>query len=231
MRRLWLYWTLTLAMTVLAALPATAQQSVNINLGGFVPQKEDSRVDDDVLLGNQDFLLFDLEDFNGFTIGAEWLFPLGEYLEGGLGAGYYSESVPSIYTDYENENGAEIEQDLKLRVAPFTATIRVLPFRRSAAVQPYIGAGVGIFSWRYSESGEFIDFADGSIFNDRFVSTGATAGPLIFGGINVPMGRFGFGGEIRYQNAEGELDEDEGFAGSKIDLGGMNYLVTFRINF
>ena len=231
MRRLWLYSTLTLAMSALAAVPADAQQSISVYFGGFVPQKEDARVDDDVLLGNQDFLSFDLGEFNGFTIGGEWLFPLGNHFEGGVGAGFYAQSVPSVYTDFINDNGTEIEQDLKLRVAPFNATIRFLPLGRGASVQPYIGAGVGIFAWRYSEAGEFVDFFDGSIFNDRFVSSGATAGPVILGGINIPLGRHGFGAEIRYQDAEGELDENEGFAGSKIDLGGFNYLVTFRIGF
>ena len=231
MRRLWLYSTLTLAMAAMAAVPARAQQAINVHFGGFVPQKEDARAEDDVLLGNQDFLAFDLDEFNGPTIGAEWLFPLGDRFDGGVGAGFYSRTVPSIYTDYVNDNGAEIEQDLKMRVVPFTATIRFLPLGRSASVQPYIGAGVGIFSWRYSEAGEFVDFGDGSIFNDRFVSSGATAGPLILGGVNIPFGRYGVGGEVRWQSAEGELDADEGFAGSKIDLGGVNYLVTFRVNF
>ena len=231
MRRLWHYSTLALVMAGMAAVPAHAQQSVNVYFGGFVPQKADARVEDDVLLGNQDFLAFELDDFNGATIGAEWLFPLGDRLDAGVGAGFYSRTAPSIYTDYVNDNGAEIEQDLKLRVAPFTATIRFLPLGRSASVQPYIGAGVGIFSWRYSEAGEFVDFNDGSIFNDRFVSSGATAGPLILGGVNIPFGRYGFGGEVRWQNAEGELNADEGFVGSRIDLGGLNYLLTFRVNF
>jgi hypothetical protein len=221
----------TLALTGSTAVPVAAQQALNISFGGFVPQKEDARVEDDVLLNNLDFLTFDLGDFNGPTLGGEWLFPLGRLFDGGVGVGIYSRTAPSYYTDFENENGTDIEQELKLRIVPISATIRFLPLGRTAAVQPYIGAGVGIFAWRYSEAGEFIDFRDGTIFNDQYVSSGATAGPIIFGGVNIPIGAFGIGGEVRYQNAEGELDFDQDFAGSRIDLGGFNYLVTFRINF
>jgi hypothetical protein len=231
MRRMWLCSAFVVTMTCFAAGRGYAQQAINVSFGGFVPQKHDSRADNDVLIGNLDFLDFDLADFNGPTLSGEWLFPLGRYFDGGVGVGIYSRSVPSMYADYEHENGADIEQELKLRVVPFTATIRFLPLPRDAGVQPYIGAGVGIFSWRYSEAGEFIDFSDATIFNDRFVSSGATAGPVIFGGVNVPLGSFGIGGEIRYQDAEGELDFDQDFAGSKVDLGGFNYLFTFRINF
>ncbi len=233
MRRLWIYSTLALAIAMGTAAPARAQQSVSVYLGGFVPQKEDSRVAGDVFIGNLAFggLVFDLGELNGFTIGGEWLFPVGEYLDGGLGVGVFSQTVPSVYAEYINDNGTEIRQDLKLRIVPFSATIRFLPLGRSAPIQPYIGAGVGIFSWRYSESGEFVDFYDYSIFNDRFVDSGAAVGPLILGGINVPMGRFGAGFEIRYQDGAGELDEDIGFYGTKVDLGGFNYLATFKIGF
>ena len=39
------------------------------------------------------------------------------------------------------------------------------------------------------------------------------------------------GFEIRYQSAEGKLPNDQGFAGPKIDLGGMNYLFTLNFKF
>ena len=38
------------------------------------------------------------------------------------------------------------------------------------------------------------------------------------------------GGEVRYQQAEGDLDELD-FLGPKIDLGGFSYLATFGVRF
>ena len=210
---------------------AYAQQALNLYLGGFVPRGEDSRSDGDVLRGNLDFLLFDIDDFSTVTFGGEWLFALSNNVEAGLGIGFHSDSVDSIYADFTHADGFEIEQELKLRVVPFSATVRFLPLGRSAAVQPYLGAGVGIFAWRYTETGEFVDPFTFEIYRDRFEGSGATAGPLVFGGIGFPIGSWSLGGEVRWQSAQGELPDDQGFAGTEIDLGGFSYLATFKVKF
>ena len=64
--------------------------------------------------------------------------------------------MPTVDSNFVNSTAAEIEQDLKLRIVPFTATVRLLPLGHDAPVQPYIGGGVGVFGWRYSESGQFV---------------------------------------------------------------------------
>ena len=60
----------------LAAAPtASAQQTVNFYLGGFVPTSADARGDiagglsNDVLVRNQEFLSFRIDSFDGFTFG------------------------------------------------------------------------------------------------------------------------------------------------------------------
>jgi hypothetical protein len=97
-------------------------------------------------------------------------------------------------------------------------------------VQPYIGAGVGVFAWRYSETGEFIDSRN-NIFVDSFKATGSATGPVVLGGVRLPIGSFGVGGEIRWQGAKADLPSDQGFAGSKISLGGFNYMFTMNFRF
>jgi hypothetical protein len=232
MRRLLSSAALVALVTVLA--PATSyaqQQSLNFYLGGFVPKGEDSRTDGDVLVKNLSFLTFNLKDFNTGAVGGEWQFPLNRLIDGSVGLGFSTRSVPSVYSAFVADDRSEIEQTLKLRIVPFTAMIRLLPLGHDTPVQPYVGAGVGIFSWRYSETGQFIDFSDGSLFRDRFVGSGATAGPVIVGGLMFQPGPWGFGGEIRYQSAQGELPNDQFFAGDKIDLGGFTYSATFKIRF
>jgi hypothetical protein len=209
---------------------ASAQQSLNFSIGGFVPKGLDGRDPDDVLRNNLDFLAFDIDDFHGATYGAEWLVNLGDKFEAGLGTGFYSRSVPTVYLDFVNSNGSEIEQDLKLRVVPFTATVRFLPLGHSSGFQPYIGGGVGVLSWRYSESGEFLA-TDGSIFRDSFVTDGSSSGPLILGGIRIPVGTWGVGFEMRHQSGEGEIPAAEDFAGTTIDLGGFTYNFTVHVRF
>ena len=215
---------------VLAAPPAMAQQSVNFSVGGFVPRGLDGRDSTDVLANNLDFLIFDLDDFKGATVNAEWLIALGSHFEGGLGVGWYSKTSPAIYQDFTHSDGSEIEQDLKLRVVPFSATMRFLPLGRRS-FQPYIGFGAGILNYRYSETGEFIDFSDRSIFNDNFVASGTAVGPLILGGVRFGVGSTDVGFEMRHQSGKGDLPADLDFSGTTIDLGGMNYLFTINVRF
>jgi opacity protein-like surface antigen len=231
MRRLTVLTTLFGLAALLAPSTSYAQQSLNLYVGGFVTKGEDARDRDDVLWNNLDFLAFNIKDFNGGTVGAEYLVGLSEFLDAGLGVGVYKRTVPSVYADLVDVSGFEIEQDLKLRMVPFTATIRFLPLGRSAGIEPYIGAGVAIVNWRYSESGEFVDFTDRSTFRDNFVGKGTATGPTVLGGVRFPVGNWAIGGEVRWQDAKGDLPSDLGFAGSTVDLGGWNYLATFNIRF
>jgi hypothetical protein len=226
---------LGIAVFLGVVMPATSyaqQQSINLSLGGFVPRGEDARTSGDVLVNNLDFLAFNIKDFSSGAFGAEWEFPLNEFVHAGLGIGLTTKSVPSVYADFIEDDRTEIEQDLKLRIVPLTATVRFLPLGDSGAVQPYLGAGIGIFAWRYSETGEFVNFAaGGEVFRDTYSDSGATAGPVIFGGLAFPVNNWTFGGEVKYQSAQGELDPDLLFAGDKIDLGGFTYSAVFRVKF
>ena len=184
-------------------------QAVGLTFGGFFVKGCDSRVDGDVLVARSRLdLAFDIHDFNGPTINGEWIFGLGDYLEAGFSAGYYKESVPSVYAQSVNANGSEIEQELKLSVVPVTATVRFLPIGH-ASVEPYVGAGIGAFHWHYSESGEFVDFDD-VIFRANYDANGTAWGPVIVGGVRFPFGdMWDVGGEVKYQWAEGDTKPAE----------------------
>jgi hypothetical protein len=231
MRRLSIVLGLVALVSVVAPATSYAQQSLNFYVGGFTPTGEDARDRDDVLRNNLNFLAFDIKDFNGGTAGAEYLVGLGQWLDAGLGVGIYKRTVPSVYSDLVNDNGSEIEQDLKLRIVPFTATIRFLPLGRNSGVQPYIGGGVAVMNYRYSETGEFVDSTDGTIFRDSFVGDGTATGPIVLGGVRFPLGAFAVGGEIRKQWGTDDLPIEQGFSGSKIDLGGWTYAATFNFRF
>lgn len=208
------------------------RQAVGVTFGYFATRAEDARVADDVLLADLESLAFNISDFNTGTIGAEWLVGLNDYIEAGLGVGYQRRTVPSVYRDFTNENNTEIVQDLKLRVIPVTATVRFLPIGRNGAVQPYVGGGVALMNWRYSETGEFVDATDLTIFRARYIAKGNTVGPVILAGLRAPVGdAFLVGGEVRYHRGEGDTDRTQtGLLADKIDLGGWsaNFGVHFR---
>jgi opacity protein-like surface antigen len=188
-------------------------------------------VDGDVLFIDQESLAFEIRDFNSATFGGEWLFGLSDFLEAGVGVGFYQKTVPTVYSHFTHADETEIEQDLKLRVVPITATVRFLPIGRGS-IEPYVGAGIGFFNWRYSEVGEFVDFSDESIFAARYRASGNATGPVVLAGIRAPVADvWTVGGEIRYQKADGNIENADDFLGDKIDLGGWTTSFTVHLRF
>ena len=247
MKRLWLQgvrysFGLAAAAAILSPVAAHAQirqvsssehrQAIGFTLGGFFPRGEDARAEGDILFTDLDTFAFELKDFTGGSIGGEWLFSLGDYLEGGVGVGFYQRTVPTIYRFFEDElTGGDIAQNLKLRIVPVTATVRFLPIGRGSA-EPYVGVGLGAFNWRYSETGDFVA-GDDTTFRGRFISKGTAVGPVVLAGIRAPFADvFDIGGEVQYQRATGDNDRaDTGIPGEKMDLGGWHALLTMHIRF
>lgn len=210
------------------------QQSLSLNLGWFSVRGEDARVTDDVLVQNLDFLAFRIPDFNGTTVSAEWLIGLGDFLDAGVGAGFYRRTVLTVYTGHTHLDGFEIEQDLRLRIVPIALTARWLPLGRRSRIEPYVGGGVAIYRWRYSETGEFVDFSEvpPAVFRDRFVAEDTDMGPVFLAGLRARVSdRHAIGGEFRYQGGKGTVGVEHGFLGDRIDLGGYTSMVTFQFRF
>ena len=248
----------TIACLVLAggavlgtATPALAQQTLNFNIGYFALRGLDGRPGGSAACGQQDpattdvlaadncFLTFRLKDFNSVMVGGEYLVPLGNFFEGGAGLGFTKRTVPTVYRDYVQADGSEVDQKLQLRTVPVTFTVRALPFGQTEPIQPYIGAGISVIKWRYSEIGNFIDFntvpptvfcaGTGAGCDPAFEAKGTSTGPVILGGIRFAGPTVSVGGEVRYQRAEGKLSDD--FAGNKLDLGGWTYMATVGYRF
>jgi outer membrane protein W len=229
-RRIFAAAIIVLASAITPAAPAFAQQAITFQLGGFLPRAEDSRPAGDVLVVNRQYLLFNVSDFNGFTTGGEWAIGLGEYFEVGVGVGYFQSTVPAVYDAWVDSDGTEIEQDLRLRIVPVTAIARILPLGNKRAFQPYVGGGLGIYTWKYSETGEFVDFLDNSIYRASYVQSGTTAGPVAVFGARGRLSRsFTLGMEVRLQWGQADLSQD--FLGDKLDLGGTSILSTFTYRF
>lgn len=223
------------AAVVLAwAWPAAAQQTLNLSLGYFTVRGEDARVERDVLNGNRNVLAFDIDDFNGAALAGEWLVPLGRYAEAGAGVGFSRRTVHSVYERFTDRDRSDIEQQLRLRIVPVAFTVRVVPLGQDATVQPYFGGGLGLFTWRYSESGEFVDFQRGNaIFREQYVASGSERGPVVLGGVRFAGDSMSSGFEIRYQGADAPLGRP--FSSlqrdPRIDLGGWTYQFTMGWRF
>ncbi len=101
-------------------------------------------------------------DFNGPTVGGEWLVPIGNFLEAGAGrqllAPHGAERLPGLRRQRRHRDRRRTSGCASCRWRSPCGCCRSA---RRSPVQPYVGAGLGVINWRYSESGEFIDFADG----------------------------------------------------------------------
>jgi hypothetical protein len=106
------------------ASPAFAQQSLNIYFGGFSPNGEDSRIKDngvsnDVLVNNLDFFAFNISDFRGGIVGADYLAGLGEFLEAGAA-----------------ENDARDQSGAQVGVSDYRRSAKRLRAQHSAGREP-----------------------------------------------------------------------------------------------
>ena len=226
----------TLLVVGICAAPAAAQQTLSLNVGTFQLRGLADRVPGDTIVANlfaeSPYALgFRMSDFDNTTFGGDWLFPLGEFFEGGIGVNYYARTVPSYYLDLTDESGNDIRQNLRLRTVPVTGSIRFIPTGRRFPFQPYVGIGVSVIPWHYSEVGDFVDTSQ-NIYTANYHDSGVAVGPVVMAGIRVPIAHaFALGTEIRYLKADAPLDPAAGFLGNRIDLGGISYLATFNIKF
>ena len=212
-----------------------AKHTVNFTFGLFTPFKDDARVEGDVLNANSTFLEmppvgsgFDIDEFRSGTFGVEWLIPIGSFVEAGAGLSYQKKTVDTIYADFFDSDGSEIDQELSLRQVPLSFTVRGGLFGDSP-VQPYGGLGFNITRWKYSEIGEFIGEND-LIFDGEFEADGWSTAPVFLVGVKFAGDAFAVGIEFRrVWNAEGDLPTE--FFGSKIDLGGSIVQGTLGVRF
>ena len=136
---------------------------------------------------------------------------VGNFLETGVGVGYYQRTVPSGLPRLRQR---QRQRDRAGSQAADRADLghHPLPAGRSrGAVEPYIGGGIGFINWRYSESGEFVDFSDDSMFRDHVQGQwhGRRAG-VCRPDCAFPVGdAFTAGFEYRWQKAEGDTKPAE----------------------
>ncbi len=227
-RQHWLAVAIVCSAMLFCPQAVRAQQTVNLSLGYFTVRGQDARATGDVLNANRNFLTFDVDDFNGGSIGGEWLIPVGRYIEAGAGVSFTRRTVRSFYTRLVNEDRSNITQDLRLRMVPAAFTFRVLPLGQDHGFQPYIGGGLNVIAWRYSESGQFVG-VDRTIFNNSYVASGTQTGPVALGGFRFAGDSATAGMEFRYQGAEADVPAP--IAGGQIDLGGWSYLFTVGMRF
>jgi hypothetical protein len=210
--------------------------SVSFRIGGFFP-----RGNSDIWEDNTYDLTYEVSDFRYFTVGMEVNWFLNRFITLGVALEYYSKSIATEYRDYIGADDMPVSQEIRLTMAPATGTFKFTPLgngspgyggERGSSIVPWVGAGIGAYTFTYEEYGEFIDFSDPDlpIFEGWFIAEDEVAlGYHFAGGIVIPIGfDWDVFGEIKYVFAEGDMGDDfHGF--DPIDLGGL--YATFGLSY
>ena len=98
--------------TLLVTVPTEAD-SFSIRLGLFSP-----RGDSQLWAENVGTFDYSVNDFDSLFAGVAFDVELNEYVDVEMGVDGYSRTVASRYRDFVRDDGSEIVQDIRLRVAP-----------------------------------------------------------------------------------------------------------------
>ena len=164
-------------------------------------------------------LIIDRGDFQTPAVAADGGFALNSRLSllGGFEAS--RAKVSSEYRHFIGSDGLPIEQSTTLEQAGMHASLKVTLIssgRRVSrlawiprTVTPFVGGGADFMHYEFTQTGEFVDFVDQSIFRRTFSSTGWAPGGHVFGGADIRVWRNVYlTAQGRYVWAHAELDPD-----------------------
>jgi hypothetical protein len=180
-------------------------------------------------------LTLDDGDFRSPLLGLTVGFMISPRVDLGVAFDYCQSSAESEFRDYVDDDFLPITQKTQLTeaVLSFSGTYRLLPRYRQVSrfasmlrrVVPYVGGGAGLSMYEFQQTGDFVDFADLSIFRTTLRSTGWAPSAHVMGGADFQLHRSWFATfEARYTWADGEPGDD--FVGfDAIDLSGLSLSV------
>ena len=208
-----------------------AQQTFNVSLGYFTVRgrgraRRRRRAQRQPQLSRPSTI----NDFNGASIGGEWLIPVGRYIEAGAGVAFTRRTVPTVYTRFVNAE--RLGNRAGSPAADGAGSVHVpCAAARSGQRLPAVSrwrsgchhlALQRIRPVRRHARPEHLQQLVRRIGHRR-------PGRSRWAGFASPAIALASGFEIRYQAAEADLPPP--FAGTKIDLGGWSYLFTVGVRF
>ena len=202
--------------------------------GGFAHASAGS----DIFDFTSEHLTVDRSDFSAFAIGADLAFAVKPRFDLVLGASYAGRTTGSEFRDFIGTDDLPIAQTTYFTRVPVTLSAKAFLLPRGESVgslawiparfAPFVGVGGGAMRYSFSQEGEFVDFADSTIFYDELFSSGWTPTAHGLAGFDFALTpRIGLATEGRYSWAKAKLEED--FSGfDRIDLSG--FLVTMGLH-
>jgi len=189
----------------------------------------------------QDELTVNRSDFNTMSLGAELALRVSPRVDIALEIGRGQSSTPSEFREFVDTDDLPIEQVTEVTRTPITvgATYYLQDRGRRvsslawvpAAWAPFVGAGVGLVSYSFVQSGDFVDFDTFDIFADYFETAGTALTAHGLAGLEYAVSpRMALTGEGRYFWAQGDMGGD--FVDfDALDLSGFQASLGFKLRF
>jgi hypothetical protein len=180
-------------------------------------------------------LTLDDSDFRAGMLGISGGFVITPRVDVVISVDLSESSATSEFRDYVDQDFRPINQRTTLKEADvsFSATYALMPRFRQASrfasvlqrVVPYVGGGAGLLNYEFQQSGDFVDFADMSVFTTTLRSSGTALNMHVVGGVDFQLYRSLFATvQARYTWADAEPGRD--FVGcDPIDLSGFRFSV------
>jgi opacity protein-like surface antigen len=160
-------------------------------------------------------------DFRDVIGGGDFIYHFDRYNAVMFSASFYSTSLTQSYRNFLDQNNNRIRHDTDFDIGSGSVAYLLFPAGTHTPVIPYLGAGVGVYSWRLREFGDFIDFGNhNAIFTSRLSDDGTAFGYFFVAGLEIPMSRHvALLIDGRYTKSHDTLSGDfEGFG--RLDLSG-----------
>jgi len=248
-------WKLTLAaLAACLALPssAAAQGGPGFLFGdpdimiGFKAGYSMPRAGSDLFFETATEFTIDRDDFRSASLGGEIAVRVSERWDVALGVAYAASRIQSEYVDYyepgpDPETELPIVQETWFRTVPVTVSGKYYFTDRGRSigrfawipnrVSPFVIGGLGVVSYRFEQTGDFVNYETLDIAFDRASATGTA--PYVHGGAGVQLSlskNLVLTGEARYGWASGDLSRDyQGY--ENLDLAGLQLLAGIAARF
>jgi len=170
-------------------------------------------------------------DFRSGDVGASLAFTLRPRLDFVIDVAYSGMDKGSEFRNYVDNSGNPIQQSTSFTRTPITLSAKYYLTGRGRQigryawipdhVAPYVGAGVGMMYYEFTQRGDFVDDSTLAVFNDEFHSGGWTPMAQLLAGAEWSLGKsWALLTEARYLTASAALSGD--FSGfHRIDLSGV----------
>jgi opacity protein-like surface antigen len=100
----------------------------------------------------------------------------------------YTGNNTEAYRFFADQDNNPIVHHTRLEITSGSFGYALFPAGTHNAVIPYLGAGVGLYSWRLTENGDFIDPSN-NIFGAHLSDSGTAFGYYFVAGLEVPVSR------------------------------------------